>query len=113
MHKAPMNSLKGGDVFFNRWPVPAIPWSHLLKLPSGNHDKLFADDRDRVPIHDEELDVETPSVDEEALFEADQLVPFPHELHMSLGAELLHVFGADVLVTTTVGSGEVLEAVLQ
>ena len=41
------------------------------------------------------------------------MVPYPNEHSMMLGLELINVFKVDVLVTDTVGSGEVFKAVLQ
>ena len=58
------------------------------------------------------LDHEPPTAEELAL-EDDVHVPFPHELNKELGLELMHVFAAEVVVTTTVGSGELFKAVLQ
>ena len=58
------------------------------------------------------LDHEPPTAEELAL-EGEVLVPFPHELNKELGLELIHVFAAEVVVTTTVGSGELFKAVLQ
>ena len=43
----------------------------------------------------------------------DDVVPFPHEHSMQLGLELINVFAADLVITTTVGSGEIFKAVLQ
>ena len=58
------------------------------------------------------LDHEPPTAEELAL-EGEVLVPFPHELNKELGLELIHVFAAEVVVTTTVGSGELFKAALQ
>ena len=43
----------------------------------------------------------------------DAVIPYPHEHNKEMGVEVIHVFGADVIVTTTVGSGEIFKAVLQ
>ena len=34
-HKNQMAHLKGGDVFFNKWPVPGISFSQLLQVPKA------------------------------------------------------------------------------
>ena len=41
------------------------------------------------------------------------MIPYPHEHHMQLGLELMHVFAPEVVITTTVGSGELFKVVLQ
>ena len=52
-----------------------------------------------------------PTADELAL-EKGMVVPYPHEQSMQLGLEMLNVFQADIVVTNTVGSGELFKAVL-
>ena len=67
----------------------------------------------RTPLAAENSDDDyAPTADELALDDG-SMVPFPHELSMQLGLELLNVFDAHILVTNTVGSGELLKAVLQ
>ena len=63
-------------------------------------------------VGDADEDNDEPTAEELAL-EDDVCVPFPHELNKELGLELIQVFAAEVVVTTTVGSGELLKAVLQ
>ena len=58
-------------------------------------------------------DERQPPTTDELTLENDMLVPFPHELSKELGLELINVFAADVIITTTVGSGAIFEAALQ
>ena len=41
-----------------------------------------------------------------------ECIPFPHELHESFTAELIHVFGPEIVVFMKVGSGQQAKAVL-
>ena len=111
-----MCHLPGGKVFFNRWPVPATSWVQLLKVDTAVHDRMFPPaiaDGGVLGGADESGDeAEPPTMDELAL-DANMRVPFPHEHNMILGLELINVFDVEVLVTTTVGSGEMFKAVLQ
>ena len=113
MHKSTMAQLKGGDVYFNRWPVESIPWPQLMKVTPAIHDKLFPAEVDRQPLADDSDDEAGPTADEIQLENAGEMVPFPHEHNMQLGLELINVFGIGIVVTTTVGSGELMKAVLQ
>jgi len=114
MHKAPMAHLKGGDIFFNRWPVPSIRWSQLMKLPKATADKMFVERENRPVLADDASDGEYElATSDEIALDKDFVIPYPHEHNMQLGLELIHVFAADVVVTTTMGSGELFKAVLQ
>ena len=53
------------------------------------------------------------TADEIELEKQDLVIPYPQEHHMQLGLELIHVFAPEVVITTTVGSGELFKAVLQ
>ena len=59
-------------------------------------------------------ELEQPATsDEIALEKKDLVIPYPNEHNMQLGLEVMNVFGAEVVITTTVGSGELFKAVLQ
>ena len=66
-----------------------------------------------APLTTDDAEFEEPPTVDELALEYDDVVPYPHEHSMQLGMELINVFAADVLVTTTVGSGECFKAVLQ
>ena len=85
-----------------------------MKVEKAVHDKMFLPETSSLTlgIDDSGDEAQPPTADELAL-DNNMLVPFPHEHSMQLGLELIHVFAADVLVTTTVGSGEIFKAVLQ
>ena len=106
--------VQGGDVLnFNRWPVPSVPWQARLKVTQAVAEKMFEGADQRPPLTDEhDIPEEMPTADEVTL-DKDMVVLFPHEHSMQLGLELINVFGADVVMTTTVGSGELFKAVLQ
>ena len=114
MHKEQMNHLQGGDIFFNKWPIPSIAWPQLMKVSKVVHDKMFILDEaiHATLIVDHESCEDPPTTDELAL-DMDYVVPFPHEHSMQLGLELINVFAADLVITTTLGSGEIFKAVLQ
>ena len=116
MHKAAMAHLKGGDIYFNRWPVPSIPFSQFLQVPKATADKMFVErDFRAVLVDDADVgELEQPATsDEIALEKKDLVIPYPKEHNMQLGLEVMNVFGAEVVITTTVGSGELFKAVLQ
>ena len=113
MHKAAMAHLQGGDVFFNRWPVPSIPWPQLMKVTQAVHEKMFGSENQRAPLTADDSGDDEQATADELMLEHDTVVPFPHEHSMQLGLELIHVFSIDVLITTTVGSGELFKAALQ
>ena len=114
MYKNQMMHLPDSQLYLNRWNISAISWAHMMKVHRKVHDKMFP--RETGPCGcfggDSDDDHEPPTAEELAL-EDDVLVPFPHELNKELGLELIHVFAAEVVVTTTVGSGELFKAVLQ
>ena len=113
MHRATMAHLAGADAFLNRWPVPSIPWPARMKVPQAVAEKFFEGATVQTRLTDEhDIPEEMPTADELTL-EKEMVVPFPHEHSMQLGLELINVFGADVVMTTTVGSGELFKAVLQ
>lgn len=130
-----MKYLKGGlDTFFNRWPVPLVPIGALKTAKVAEYDAMFVSDNvsDRLPedacirfqvssvisvsngfssvrLSDslglfQELGQEGDMVGSDMVKE-DECIPFPHECHQVLTQELMHVFGAGVLVTAGVGSG--------
>ena len=113
MHRSAMAHLQGGDVLFNRWPVPSMPWPARMKVPQAVADKMFEGATVRPPLAaEDDIPDEMPTADELSL-EKEMVVLFPHEHSMQLGLELINVFGADVVITSTVGSGELFKAVLQ
>lgn len=115
MHKAPMAHLKGGDIFFNRWPVPSISFSQLMQVPKKTAVNMFIERDVRAVLVDEgeEGELELATADEIALEKKDLVIPYPQEHNMQLALEVIHVFAPEVVITTTVGSGEVFKAVLQ
>jgi hypothetical protein len=42
----------------------------------------------------------------------DEVIPYPYELHMSFGSEMMNVFDADVAVVVNPGSGHMLKGIL-
>ena len=120
MHKNHMLHLPDSHLHLNRWNISSIPLPQMMKVDKKVHDKMLIHDKmfpeetdPRVCfVGDSDEDNDEPTAEELAL-EDDVYVPFPHELNKELGRELIHVFAAEVVVTTTVGSGELLKAVLQ
>ena len=109
-----MMHLKDGQLYFNTWPVSAIPFAQMMKVPKATHDKMFLPDKGghATLAADSDDEAQPPTTDELTL-DNDMLVPFPHELSKELGLEIINVFAADVIITTTVGSGAIFEATLQ
>ena len=66
-----------------------------------------------APLSTDDAEFEEPATVDELALDNDDVVPYPHEHSMQMGLELINVFAADVLVTTTVGNGECFKAVLQ
>ena len=114
MHKNQMVYLPDSHLHLNRWNISAISWPQMMKVDKKVHDKMFPPETGpRVCfVDDSDEDNDEPTAEELAL-EDDVHVPFPHELNKELGLELIHVFAAEVVVTTTVGSGELFKAALQ
>ena len=115
MHKNQMMYLPGPHLHLNRWNISAISWPQMMKVDKKVHDRMFPHKTGhycRRVFGDSDDDHEPPTAEELEL-EGEVLVPFPHELNKELGLELIHVFATEVVVTTTVGSGELFRAVLQ
>jgi len=114
MWRNQMMHLKDGNLYFNTWPISAIPFSQMLKVTKTNHDKMFMPTTggQATLAADSDDEMQPPTTDELTL-ENDMLVPFPNELSKELGLEFINVFAADVIITTTVGSGAIFEATLQ
>ena len=100
----------GGDNFFNKWHVPAIPFAKLLKCSSAEYSKLFHASVDAATFEEgDEIDDDL-TADELTL--KDSVIPFPQEIDMEFGKELIEVFDADILVLLHGGTGEMVKAVL-
>ena len=115
MHKNQMVYLPDSHLHLNRWNISAISWPQMMKVDKKVHDRMFPHKTGhycRRVFGDSDDDHEPPTAEELELDDG-MLVPFPHELNKELGLELIHVFAAEVVVTTTVGSGELFKAVLQ
>ena len=112
-----MMHLKDGNLYLNTWPISATPFAQMLKVTKACHDKLFlpATGGQATLATDaaDSDDEKQPPTTDELMLENDMLVPFPHELSKDLGLEIINVFAADVVITTTVGSGAIFEAALQ
>ena len=74
---------------------------------------MFIFDCAHAPLTTDDAALDEPPTTDELALDNDELIPFPHEHSMPLGLELINVFQADMLITTTVGSGEYFKAVLQ
>jgi len=109
-----MIHLKDGHLYFNTWPINAIPFAQMMKVSKATHEKMFLPTTggQATLAADSDDEAQPPTTDELTL-ENDMLVPFPHELSKELGLEIINVFAADVIITTTVGSGAIFEATLQ
>ena len=57
-------------------------------------------------------DDDVPMMADELGLSADEVLPFPYELHQTFGQDLMNVFDADVLVLVNPGSGNMLKGVL-
>lgn len=42
----------------------------------------------------------------------DEVIPFPNELHMSFGQEMMNVFDTEVLIIVNPGTGQIIKGVL-
>ena len=74
---------------------------------------MFTFDGTQTPLTTDDAALDDPPTSDELALDKDEVIPFPHEHSMPLGLELINVFQADMLITTTVGSGEYFKAVLQ
>jgi len=72
------------------------------------HSAIFSEQQDfeHEDVGESEMSVE------EAAIPIDQLIPFPHEHHMTLGQELIHIFSPDIIFVFDVGAGELMKAAL-
>ena len=96
-----MKYLTGGDTYINNWPTPALAVTQMAKCPAKTHDDIFKD----------EMAIESGDEDNTAGAQAstltnDTVIPFPREHPPCLTQEMIHVFGADLLVDLTPGSGQ-------
>ena len=57
-------------------------------------------------------DEEVPMMADELGLADDEVIPFPYELHMTFGQEMMNVFDADVLVLVNPGTGHMIKGVL-
>lgn len=42
----------------------------------------------------------------------DEVIPFPNELHMAFGQEMMNVFDTEVLIIVNPGTGQIIKGVL-
>eukprot|EP00435_Cladocopium_sp_Y103_P026491 s434_g6.t1 len=98
MAQSTMKFLKQTDTFFNRWPVPLVPVGAFKTCKLADYDLMFQGDTANDRLH-EDCDLAGDFLNE------DEVIPFPHEAHQLLAQEILHIFGANILVAVGVGSG--------
>ena len=113
MQRKAMSFLAGGDTYFNRWPVPSIPFTQLCKCDVDTHDKLFTDGLANVATFHEDGD--TPRCDmlaDEAAMPDNSLIPFPNEHPVLLGQELINVFDVQCLIDFNPASGNRAKAAM-
>jgi hypothetical protein len=109
IHCGPMKFL-AGNTFWNRWPCPSE--SRQASCSQKTSDAIFANDA--AVIRDSEVDLGEADADGHGgeAEAAEGIVPFPHEHHMVLTQEWLHMFKSDVLVVGTPAAGASLKAAL-
>ena len=76
----------------------------------ANYQKMFEHSDSKVEPGSDDEDV--PMMADELSLGADEVIPFPHELHMSFGQETMNVFDTDVLIIVNPGTGQILKGVL-
>ena len=110
-----MTHLQGGDTYFNKWPVQAVPFAQIPRCTVAQHDLLFKRPGEDVEtstfIEDEDLPMVEMDANEAALPE-DEVLPFYHEPHHKLGQEFLNVFELDTIVDFAPAGGNMMKAVL-
>ena len=101
-----MKYLAGGDTYFNNWPVPATPMANMAKCTEGQHQDIFRDD---VVVDSGEEDG-TMGADAQSL--GDRVIPFPREHAAHLTQEMIHIWGIDLVIDLSPGSGQTQLAVI-
>ena len=76
----------------------------------ANYQKMFEHSDSKVEPGSDDEDV--PMMADELSLGADEVIPFPHGLHMSFGQETMNVFDTDVLIIVNPGTGQILKGVL-
>ena len=57
-------------------------------------------------------DEKIPMMADELGLGADEVIPFPYELHMTFGQELMNVFDTDILVIVNPGTGHMVKGAM-
>ena len=103
-----------GDPFFNRWPIKAIPFGQLVRCTTSTLDKMFKTftpaDTDGRPEDDDTAPMAMDA--DEMSLKDDEVIPFPDEVHYNMGAEMMHIFGSEIMVLLHGGSGQLIKGVL-
>ena len=97
-----------------RWPVNAIQFGQLVRTNVATYENMFLHSENTADVRtaDGSDDEDVPMMADELGLGADEVIPFPNELHMSFGEEMMNVFEADVLILVNPGTGQMLKGVL-
>ena len=99
-----MDGPNHGDAAFNVWPAPMIPIASMPKVTTKVHDDIF------------QMDSAVDSGEDDGAGSAavhdlgDDAIPFPREYSEKLAREMIFVWGIDVGVIFTPGTGKSLLA---
>ncbi len=94
-----------------RWPVSSVPFGQLARTTTAKAEKIF----ENAPTVEDDVDSDcevVPMMADELGLGDDEVIPFPYELHMSFGQEVMNVFDADVLIVVNPGTGQIIKGVL-
>lgn len=105
-------STLSGDPYFNRWKIGTIPFGQLVRCSTGTADKIYKNMQPN-DIGDAEATEDVTMMADELSLKEDEVIPFPDELNLNLGAEMMHTFGADIMVLIGAGSGQMMKGVVK
>ena len=111
MARNTMAYLEGGNAYFNKWPVHAIPFENMRKVSLEKYRQIVGELAADTPLEmnmEEALDA-TPH---ELSLKDDEVIAFPKEIAYEFAREVINVFAIDTFVALHGASGESMKAVL-
>ena len=78
----------GGDTFFNKWPIPLIPFGRLATADRKVCDAIF-DSEEYISSSEVAGDEQDDRTADECNLEENKRIPFPQEHDMALGRQMI------------------------
>ena len=91
-----------------RWPINGIAFGQLARCSLEKCDKIFGPDNESE-MHEGSDGEDIPMMADELGLGADEVVPFPDELHNVFGHQMMDTFNGEVMIAINPGSGHILK----